>query len=342
MAARLAQLVAGDLVGNAPSQTELGSTGPVAAVSARALRGRLWQPLWPADMAAAPPGASGGSCGSRAGASSFAASGSVKAAAPAEGGPRPKQPVLSPTEKLQPLLTWVGDPIIVSLTEPHNNIVSTDLGLWGRAYYCKFSTEPKEDLPETVHPVLRFAWPVKNVRATLTLVGETGKAPQNRMIWDAEFAKGGEVAKITSDMPPDAGVKLHMEKMCFPPDRPHRFELHVTAEDPRDELRDPGPPPRKPPPDLKKRPDRSFDETVQFEVKLLPEAGSVFGAQAPRRKGAKRHGVDRTWGPYIQIGSMTTLAPAAMALGAASMQLAVPQRPLWVRSQRELRSAAFL
>ncbi len=36
--------------------------------------------------------------------------------------------------------------------------------------------EPKEDLPETVHPVLRFAWPVKNVRATLTLVGETGKA----------------------------------------------------------------------------------------------------------------------------------------------------------------------
>lgn len=165
---------------------------------------------------------------------------------------------------LRPDLKQVGDSLGVA-TLAKNWITKTSLGSQRARFFCSDPTKPLKLLPDTEHPEINFAFPVTNVHVTLTDLGRIGdENAGGKVIWDADYATGGEkIKKIDSNMPSDAGSVRTMRPLCLPQDIPWHLELHVTADDPAPKnLKPPFEPPET---------DRGVDEIAQFEVGLRAE-----------------------------------------------------------------------
>lgn len=180
---------------------------------------------------------------------------------------------------LRPLIKQVGDSLGLNHMSK-NFVVSTSLRSQVSRFFCVDPKNFPRALPDTEHPEIKFAFPVKNVHVTLTDLGKadfgTEGAPKKpkkvppKTVWDAGYAtQADRIRTIQSDMTSDRGSARQFKPMCPPLDTPFRLEYHITADDPK--TTDPPAhltPPFPPPDDS---PDRGVDEVVQMEVRLLRE-----------------------------------------------------------------------
>lgn len=108
-------------------------------------------------------------------------------------------------------------------------------------------------LPKTVHPSLKLAFNAKEINIHLTDMG-TAEKPDDKDIYDADFAVDKSRKEIASDAEPDGGEIPQMEVICPKPGEVHRYELTVSGLDHRAN-----------PPD---HTNRGLQETVMFEGEL--------------------------------------------------------------------------
>lgn len=172
--------------------------------------------------------------------------------------------------RLTPSLEQVGD----AISGGDNYVESITLGRAPAPWFCKDSSvmrDKMDDLPETVHPAIKFRYPVKHVHVKLKDFGTLGSRVAPRFIWDALYglqAKSG-LKEIPGDMPADGGAVVSMQPLCLPAGQPGRLEFEVTGYDPAV---------GKAATSTAETPNHTFRELLQIQYKLLP--GSRLAQQS--------------------------------------------------------------
>lgn len=230
---------------------------------------------------------------------------------------------------LVPSLLQVGDAI--GFEGGKNWVKSSSIA--NKGFWCPNPDKPdwKSPLPLNYHPSINLAFNARQIHVNLKDLGTPGKDEEPVQLWDAEFAKRS-TKEVLATMVPYDGDQKRMKPICPPPPGSygrstiHRLELNVTGHDHRAA-----------PPEGQ---DRTFDETVAFDVEFLPPGSMpkqrAFSIEPEDGKEkfkpghlSRREGPTAEWVPFSpDVVALLLPVPATCADGesAAAVRSRRPRR----------------